>query len=262
MKIRYVGFCGVDDSVDIASLLEITNKYSEIPIEWGFLFRPEKEGEARFISAKNLPGVVGENGLRATQPNKHFGLAGHLCSTRCEEVLRGETAFLRELRSLGFKRVQINATRANGVNVDLNSLDYKKLLKLFEEVNDLEYIIQINDETQIIADTLADQNPVPKNISFLFDSSKGTGKVIGSFPEPTKGIKAGYAGGISPSNVMEILTRMAKDANVQKCPSTWIDMESSLRVIKAEKDIFSLEQVDLVLQSVKQLIEGKKIEFV
>ena len=45
-------------------------------------------------------------------------LAGHLCGSRCAEPLEGDFSFVKKLSSLGFGRVQINATAANNVGVD------------------------------------------------------------------------------------------------------------------------------------------------
>ena len=45
-------------------------------------------------------------------------LAGHLCASRCQEVLDGNFPFVKSLAALGFGRVQINATAANNVTVN------------------------------------------------------------------------------------------------------------------------------------------------
>ena len=75
-------------------------------IEWGILFRPDLEGTPRYASAKWVQSLV--------EVNKASGqimrLAAHLCQSRCQEVLEGNSAFISELKSMGFGRVQINAT--------------------------------------------------------------------------------------------------------------------------------------------------------
>jgi hypothetical protein len=67
----------------------------------------------------------------------------------------------------------------------------------------------------------------------------------------TPSIPCGYAGGIGPSCIAEILT--AVQATLSSCPadkSVWVDMESSLRTIIVEKsaegelrrDVFSIDK--------------------
>jgi len=60
-------------------------------IEWGILFREEKQGMARFASFDWL------NQLRDLNPERLIRLAGHLCSSRCEQVLNGDPTFVQYL---------------------------------------------------------------------------------------------------------------------------------------------------------------------
>jgi hypothetical protein len=43
--LRYMGFCGVDDSVSSLALSLISEHYPWV--EWGILFRSDKEGQPR-----------------------------------------------------------------------------------------------------------------------------------------------------------------------------------------------------------------------
>ena len=52
VQLRFVGFCGADDSVEPAQLKEISEKHGWV--EWGVLFRDEKAGTPRYASAKWL----------------------------------------------------------------------------------------------------------------------------------------------------------------------------------------------------------------
>jgi hypothetical protein len=69
---------------------------------------------------------------------------------------------------------------------------------------------------------------------------------ITSLPDPSGPIACGYAGGIGPSNIRKILGMVAEleQPNEKK---VWIDMESSLRVIRTDKvvtnqDSFSIDK--------------------
>ena len=78
------------------------------------MFRPDLEGTPRY--------ATWEWAQRICQINRDTGglmrLAGHLCASRCQEVLDGNFPFVKSLAALGFGRVQINATAANNVTVN------------------------------------------------------------------------------------------------------------------------------------------------
>ena len=110
LTLRCLGFCGVDDSVEPALLSAISAQHNWV--EWGVLFRPEKAGSPRFASDAWL------ERLRAVNGSRTMRLAAHLCSRRVNDLLRGDATFVRWLyEHLGFRRVQINATKANGADM-------------------------------------------------------------------------------------------------------------------------------------------------
>ena len=178
-----------------------------------------------------------------------------MCGNRCQEVLDGDFSFVQELYSLGFRRVQVNATAANSVTVDQSRIDsyVSNILLCMNNVPKMEFIIQCNTETKPIYEQLM-ANPTP-NMSVLYDASCGTGVMVSSFPSPMlfPTIPCGYAGGIGPDTITAILTAV-RDATAE-CPNNkvWVDMESSLRTIVVEKnktdgtetrkDVFSIEKV-------------------
>lgn len=240
LRLNVMGFCGADDSVNPEHLQVLSIHYSWI--EWGILFRPDKEGEPRYASSEWVS--------KLCKINKDTGgmmrLAGHLCSSRCQEVLEGDSTFIKSLSNLGFGRVQINATAANNVNVDKNKISYyvSNLKQCMNDVSELQFIIQCNEETKSIWSELI-KDP-PSNMSILYDASCGLGVLATSYQEPltNPSIYCGYAGGIGPENVEEVLNKVA---TATKGKATWIDMESSIRVkisdkYVKDKDVFSLEK--------------------
>ncbi len=272
LNLRAFGFCGVDDSVNAEHLQLLSIHYPWI--EWGILCRPDLEGTPRYPTWNWVTKLCKIN----ADTGGMMRLAGHLCSTRCQEVLDGNFAFVKELSAKGFGRVQVNATAANNVKVDRDNLAQiaANLKSCIDSVPEVEWIFQLNDETKAIWEefcslctnsssgpksprsrALSLQMPegstssIPINVSCLYDASCGTGKVIegDSMSEPlsvgTQDIPCGYAGGISPDNVLEVLTNVAKAASGK---SVWIDMESSLRIIVSDKvntagkDMFSVEK--------------------
>lgn len=149
-KLRVIGFCGVDDSVAPEMLQMITWHYPWV--EWGVLFRSDLAGTSRYASdcwVESLSAIYSKN-------CKTMKLAAHLCGDRCTEVLNGNTTFVARIHQFGFNRMQINPTTAN--NVQINKTEYQTyaqgVYKCVTELNGVEWIFQLNDETRPIFDIL------------------------------------------------------------------------------------------------------------
>jgi hypothetical protein len=250
---RAIGFCGVDDSVAPELLKIISEKYDWV--EWGVLFRTDLEGTARYPSPQWVEKLVSLCTISQDKSTVSLKLAGHLCGNRCQEVLDGHSAFVAQLFEWGFRRVQINATAANSVVVDagLTEQYVNNIISCMNSAPKMEFIIQCNEETRSLYERLI-ARPQP-NMSLLYDASCGMGVKVSSFPSPMlyPTIPCGYAGGIGPDCIADILTGV-KDV-VTACPeatTVWVDMESSLRTIVVEKnkatqvetrkDVFSIDK--------------------
>lgn len=87
-----------------------------------------------------------------------------------------------------------------------------------------------------------DEFPACNNcVQMLFDRSGGTGKVPDTWPRhPGGGVQVGYAGGINPDNVLDVIDAIGPDGPY------WIDMESGVRT----DDWFDLDKCEAVLQAV------------
>ncbi|OQR98180.1 hypothetical protein ACHHYP_09021 [Achlya hypogyna] len=236
LALRAMGFCGADDSVHPKLLQTLSAHYPWI--EWGVLFRPDLEGAPRYATMDWV------RRLAACATSTPMKLAGHLCGSRCQEILSGDATFVEELASLGFKRVQINATAANHVIVDAAQVDsyVANIRSCMARVPQVEWIIQCNDETKRLWQPLVASPSA--NMSILFDASCGLGVAMTEFPAPLPSVPCGYAGGIGPNNIREMLTRaqMASGGT-----PVWVDMESSLRtkVLDASgtpTDVFSIDK--------------------
>lgn len=247
-----VGFCGIDDTVQIDEIIQLSKEENcEKYVEWGVLFRPEKAGEPRFASAEYVKSLT----EKAKSQGINLRLAAHLCSTRCEEVLNGKKEFIQELAQQGFKRVQVNATKANNVNIEDLKACVEPLKSVIKESPNIEWIIQKNEETKPIWEELLSQSNELSNMSILFDDSVGRGIEISSFPEPFADIPAGYAGGIGPNNIEKVLERLCQVKNLP-ARGPWIDMESSLRDTASNKDVFSLTRAKECIIHVKKLAKA------
>jgi phosphoribosylanthranilate isomerase len=230
--LRKLGFCGADDSVSPKMLALIFNAYPFV--EFGVLFRPDKEGEPRYASSA----WVEELGKLAKSSN--MTLAAHFCGSRVNEVLSGNDDFVRTLYDLGFRRVQINATAVNGVDTSDLKGSVIPLLEVVSRHENLEFIIQKNEETRPLWEgILSVEGGFPPNITMLLDESKGTGVLSNSWPRPPSEYDIGYAGGIGPNNIRQVIKDVLEAGQGRRI---WIDMESSLRSQINGKDVFDLNK--------------------
>jgi len=250
-QLRYLGFCGVDDSIDPRLLGLISHSYPFV--EFGVLFRPDKEGEPRYASKDWV------NGLVSVAATSKINLAAHLCGQHANNLIGGDATFVEVLLRYGFQRIQINATAVNGV--DLSMLIQKSeaaynIVRTALQFPSIEFIIQKNEETRPLWEELVKlafddgiPSSFPKNITMLLDESKGTGKQIemDQLQPPPLNFDFGYAGGIGPSNITTVLQSVMSFATER---AVWIDMESSLRSIKDGKDIFDLYKCYSCISSV------------
>uniref|UniRef100_A0A6T8MTK1 Xylose isomerase-like TIM barrel domain-containing protein n=1 Tax=Hemiselmis andersenii TaxID=464988 RepID=A0A6T8MTK1_HEMAN len=232
MKLSMMGFCGADDSVDPRLLAAISARYDWV--EWGVLFRDDKQGQPRFATFEWI------EDLKTVNEDKRMGLAGHLCSKYAIDLLKGDASFVRKMHEEhGFTRFQLNATAAN--NVDSSQLGAEgadALRRVAEELPGCEFILQANDETEVLWKPLLASSP-PANLSFLFDESKGLGVVAASYPPPPpEGVRFGYTGGLGPKNIGVQMGKMQSAAGDREI---WVDMESSLRTkLEGGQDIFDV----------------------
>ena len=242
VNLRALGFCSIDDSVDPRLLALISKKYPFV--EWGVLFRKDKEGTPRYASEEYLGKLMA---VKNSEDGANMRLAGHLCGKSVNDVLSGDPEFAKYLCNSGFGRVQVNATAINGVDVSGLAGTLDNFLHCVKSVPNLEWIVQRNEETKPLweqLDALLAKGELPKNISFLFDASCGTGVLPSSFPPLLPhDCQCGYAGGIGPKNVYQVLNGIYEVVKAQSSPPVWIDMESSLRSIVAGKDVFNVVKV-------------------
>ncbi|CAD7946458.1 unnamed protein product [Amoebophrya sp. A25] len=233
-----VGFCGVDDSVCIQTVCELSQEYSFI--EWGVLLHPERQGKPRYASIQWLHRLRDEVERRqqkalcikskdqvATRGSNMAGpwssslgknkstsysirLAAHLGGDYCLQALRGEGGFIKNtlVEQLGFTRIQLNPTKPNGVS----ETSLRKYLESFRQLAvsmpDIQFILQVNRQTKDLAFPLMD-DPLP-NLAFLYDSSMGCGRTPSRRPVPIghPGVHIGYAGGLGPHNLRDELRKI------------------------------------------------------
>ena len=279
-KLAALGFCGADDSVNHRHLILLGKNYPSI--EWGVLFRPDKEGEPRYATRQwvcRLAELLTQlsDGATAANATPAIRLAAHLCGSHVNNLLSSSTdtscandidTFLTELYNWGFRRVQVNATAVNGVHTEHlgDKATIQSFLRTTAAHTKLEFIVQKNEETLPLWNGLLAQEVLPENIVFLHDESKGTGKEASAWSTDPQFVTSsrkivGYAGGIKPANVAKVAQDTMKACQESGGKEFWIDMESGIRskVISAsgregeEQDIFDLSKCYQCIDTICEL---------
>ena len=216
---RYLGLCGIDNATKIQDLIDLSKVCPKI--EWGILFNSRLAGNKRY------PTVEWVEDACLTFQQHNMNVAGHFCDSKAIELLQGEVCCLNYVvEVLGVQRIQINPTRANGVNLEDYPEAALRLSAVFGIFYDTEFLLQRNDETEELCRML--EKADIENLSFLLDASCGLGIYSDDFitSVPLCDNPCGFAGGFGPDNLAEVLGKI-KSAELPE--STWVDMESKIR---------------------------------
>lgn len=223
MKLKHVTFTGVDSFTDIDELCQIQQQY---PLaEFGVLVAENwKDNGYRYPDLKTL---------LPTLADKSLNLSCHLCGRTAREAVLNDFSTVMELCNgyfHVFRRCQLNVSR-NKKNPQRLEIDIPNTLN--------EIIIQQHSAN----DCGLYLNSLPNDkVSVLLDASGGRGV---DTPIQVLAIsnKVGYAGGISPDNVVDKIRQLEENPDVQ---SYWIDMETHVRT----GNKFDLDKVRTVLTNI------------
>lgn len=217
LKPEFITFTGADDATSVADLLSLSRDHA---VEFGILFSRKREGTARYPAAEWM------KGLKDTD----LTLAAHVCGDWAAQIVRDGRSDIDD-RLAGFGRIQINTDA--WVDLDL-VLDWAGGLS--------------QKAGREIAVILQSRGAFPEDARFhwLEDRSGGRGVAPESWPDLplTPGVRCGFAGGLGPHNVGEVLP-LLPDA---KC--AWIDMESRVRDSANRFDITQCRQVCEICEEV------------
>lgn len=216
-------FTGADDSTNIQELMEIRSPRLEV--EWGILYNPHYDDVPmrrfptmdwidRLVAAWNQESrIVDRLSLRVQA-------CLHVCGNEVRNLLYGESTLLPDWR---FGRYQLNTSKmtrgevlASPARITDGTFDSAAEIILGGDFNSLD-AVQFSE----------------RGFNTLFDASGGRGSTRRSYwPDgsggPSRGLRpgCGYAGGINPDNVAEILGDISQATSHHPC---WIDMESGVR---------------------------------
>lgn len=247
MILDRVTFTGADDSVDPQELVRLSDRFPFV--EWGILFSRARLGSPRYPSQTWL------TVLRHCVEDRSLKLSAHLCGRWVRDfVISARFTWLQEFPTLAplFQRVQLNFhgeyhQRGAGFETMLLAHSEREATTTRPAQPGKRFIFQcdgVNDE--VVRDLATWGCAVP-----LFDTSGGAGVVPNGWPPSWPGIYCGYAGGLSPDNVLEELKRIEGAAGPER---VWIDME---RRVRSEDDTkFDIAKVHRVLEQVAPMVKA------
>lgn len=214
MKLTRVTITGADDSVDPRALVSLSQDFPFV--EWGILLSKTQEGGKRFPSERWMQ----EFALLSTDHSfvEPVHSAGRLCGNWLRDCLKGANSCPHY--GLGiFERIQLNFPAERQIVEEGNFLSVLRNL----ESSRRRIIFQYDGVNTHLLD-MALRNGI--GAQALFDLSHGAGISPESWPKPLDGVDCGYAGGLGPDNLDEMLLKISDVAGNSK---VWIDMETKVR---------------------------------
>lgn len=227
MKLTRVTISGADDRVDLRDLVAISEEYPFV--EWGLLCSINRGASARYPTVAFMSDLIRFVGW--SRVSLHF--CGHLARYALSNHTKARL-FIDALH-IGRRRV---------ARVQLNGFSRYRLpmIALAESMPEVEFILQCSDHAALLG---AQRHHITQpNTSALWDASGGRGERITSYPCYDH-LPMGYAGGIHPDNLPEVLTTLRQNTHAQ-----WVDMESGVRTA----DQLDLTKVRSVLDIMRPLM--------
>ncbi|KKN98439.1 hypothetical protein LCGC14_0145340 [marine sediment metagenome] len=247
MKLNRVTITGVDDHVSSADMYALSKKYPFV--EWGILIST-KQGRDRYPSSN----WIGELGKWAYQLENKINLALHICGSVAKAFVEGEEISAPQwLKYFGFNPDYMGEVFSR---IQINVQKYPDDLTGFAWWVDVMRNRKIDIITQHKSNTVdLWKKTAALNIRHhvLFDSSGGRGVSVleKGLPIPITGHYCGWAGGITPENISDILEAF------EQSPAGigWIDMETGVRT-DDRLDLFKVEEVLAVCEPYVRIDAG------
>lgn len=222
-----ISFIGIDERTDLNRIIELA-KSTIIPIELGFLYSETKK-DNRYPNKEEINRM--NNFLTSSGI---YDTSLHLCGS----VIRKFLSLDKEIIDfcLQFNRIQLNIPMSDYSMDELLSM-FNNVCNYFDELEKPKngkriiapiIVLQYNNSKKELIDTFIEKYPNTRKYRFdlLFDNSGGNGKVLENPLAPISGFYCGYAGGIGPDTVQEIVTKI--NSICGRTPY-YIDMESKIR---------------------------------
>jgi hypothetical protein len=226
MLITRVTITGADDNTDVEDLKRLTKDFPFV--EWAILIaNQDREGTERYPT---LDWRMKFSLLQSPYTTREPYTAAHLCGGKVEEYLD----YKYEVPL--YDRIQLNVREVP------KPMAHKILGRAaYESGRGRDIIVPIKASTQ---DVWKDFHFYP-NITYLYDSSGGRGQTPKVLRRPISGVRCGYAGGLGPDNIKDMLKMFS---HIVEQGLVWIDMESNVRT----DGKLDMAKVEHVLKEAKQ----------
>lgn len=221
-----VTITGADDRTSIAEMSRLSEEFPFV--EWGILVSKSREGGPRFPSRKWCLGLA----VLDTQVDL-LNLSMHVCGSWARVAFTGNLQWidLPAVRSAA-QRIQINGTPVQVARFPVAD-PWQQFI--FQHPRSSGYLAAARD---------SHYDAVP-----LWDESGGEGVIRENWPAALPGMYNGYAGGIGPDNVVEIVGKIQAACD----GPFWIDMEGRVR---DSDDRLDMAKVRRVLELCAPFIDG------
>lgn len=217
---EFITFTGLDARADLPRVVSLTRRY---PIEWGVLVSKTRQGqEPRYPDGETLSRIWWSPLVGNGRKDCLGFLSAHICGQHARDVMESRTSsFPVDLHYC--RRVQLNHPEPNPAAIRT-------------------FVAAWAAHLGGIAQTKAEAFPAAApRVQWLSDRSAGTGQRPDAWPRHPGGDQfVGYAGGITPDNVLEVL------GQIDATGPYWIDMESGVRT----NDWLDLDKVEAVCRTV------------
>lgn len=209
-----ITFTGVDERTNIQAIHEISKEFG-YKVEFGILFSESKQGKA-----PRYPSVEFLDSLRHSDFGSS-GFAAHLCGNHTQNIMAGKLP-KTPIGLHNFDRIQVNHSKP----------DPDQIAAFAAQHQGCDVIAQWRNPEEFEPEEC---------FSWLYDPSGGRGDQPTQWPKhPGPEHLVGYAGGINPDNVCNVIAAIDCDYGY------WIDMETGVRT----DDWFDLEKVYAVCNQV------------
>ena len=243
-----VTLTGASDDVDVKELVDLSLEFPFV--EWGILYSHKLSGvEQKYPSRQWIKKFF--DTVNMTGYSNPMNVALHLCGNVIDDYIN-DTLFT------------VNPSSKNNINI-VEFMHPYFILENFRlqlnftlphigvDIEDIEAVIS-GELFPIItqhkpANTILLEYGFPSNHQLLFDTSGGRGITPTEWPEQIPEKMCGYAGGIGPDNIKDVLSAIS---NIAVTPY-WIDMEAKLRT----NDKFDLDKCRYILNIVKEFQNSK-----
>lgn len=230
---------GADDGVAPADLVAFAR---DAPfVEWGILVSETRMGSPRYPSRAWIGRLIDAIAFAFVDGKPVPKLSLHVCGRWVRELLLGNDGEpVQALATPAFDRVQLNGV-AGAVFGDR----FPALLPAGVEV-----IFQVGADGSTAALECARAAGV--RCASLFDASGGKGVSPSLWPLPIPGVAPGWAGGLAPWNVAEVVRDLEALPPLDCEPvDFWVDMETGARTT----DVFDWNKVRAAVEAVRPYVK-------